>query len=636
MKEEIVKTQTHIRLFLINLFILAGFHPAFAQSFCDAAGDLAADNASLPWKLRTETKTGTWATAMKPVIQEMRRLFPEPPKGLQVTYGIFDAMGIQTSPKNARQYYEGFFMIKDIVCYTHQGKNVIGPEGETGNWIYFRVNDFKGFAVNGNSGDLVLAGTELRLNMSGDIRIEENKNGMRSIYFFNENDEQQFSGWYFSERKALPYRRVTREEFARSYREYWLKKIDGEINRLEGVLATSQRTFTRVSAERGIMTDAEKQRFFQSLREGDQKTQQAIDQYKARRSDAIRFTDVVAKSPDSGSEAFVANFNEILNQPSEIRFGSGKGKGKFVYVANPAFYDPRLPKWKPQVITVELRRQDTSPAKTAFTNKFEDEFDFNVIRKMVGMSPLPKPPTITGMGDTPVRETGRPVTKNSSNAENGAGFFEDFADSAIGQAPAKWTLSNNTGIVKKNPGQSGNWLAMSKEGLFFPDYAVLALPNSFTVEFDVTWTKNISYYSPSFYFHLGAAPYDNTLKRYDRALVNLNAYTSSRMERVALWIDPHWNNEHGRYGLQVFDARGGYKLDKADKTKIYFKDKNLVKVKLVRQGSLLSIFFNGTKMSEDAVLSENIRWNFFGFGVDNAPNADPSDEFYVSNIRLSK
>ena len=41
-------------------------------------------------------------------------------------------------------------------------------------------------------------------------------------------------------------------------------------------------------------------------------------------------------------------------------------------------------------------------------------------------------------------------------------------------------------------------------------------------------------------------------------------------------------------------------------------------------------------MTEDAVLSENIRWNFFGFGVDNAPNADPSDEFYVSNIRLTK
>ena len=107
------------------------------------------------------------------------------------------------------------------------------------------------------------------------------------------------------------------------------------------------------------------------------------------------------------------------------------------------------------------------------------------------------------------------------------------------------------------------------------------------------------------------------------------------MERVALWIHPHWNNEFGRYGLQVFDARGGYKLDKTDKTKIYYKDKNSVKVKLVRQGSQLAIYFNGTKMTEDAVLSENTRWNFLG-SANSAPNAEPGDEFYVSNIRLSK
>ena len=41
-------------------------------------------------------------------------------------------------------------------------------------------------------------------------------------------------------------------------------------------------------------------------------------------------------------------------------------------------------------------------------------------------------------------------------------------------------------------------------------------------------------------------------------------------------------------------------------------------------------------MTEDAVMSENTRWNFFGFGLSNAPNAEQGDEFYVSNIRLTK
>lgn len=630
------KKYIFVLLFLTAIAFFPNFNPIFAQSYCDAAGDSEAANALMPWKFRPETKSGNWATAMKPVIQEMQRLFPQPPKGLEVTYGIFDAMGIKTASPNDIQYYEGFFMIKDIVCLFYKGKNEIGPESVTGNWVYFRVNDFKDFAVNGNSGDLVLTGTELRLNLSGDIRIEENKNGMKNIYFFNENNEQKFSGWYFSERKALPYRRISKFEFAQSYREYWLKKTDEEIKRLEGVLATSQKTFTRVSAEKGIMTEAEKQIFFQSLRESDQKTQQSIDQNKTKRNDTIRFTDSILKAPDSQSEAFITNFNEIFNQPSEVRFGSGKGKGKFVYVANQNFYDSKLPKWQPQVVVVEIRQEGDSPAKMGFAKKFEDEFDFNVIRKMVGMSPLPKSPTISAMGDTPIKNTNKPIAETIANETNGETFSENFADANIGQAPAKWTVSNNTGIIKDKIGQAGNWLAMSKEGLFFPDYAVLALPKNFTLEFDVSWTKNVSYYSPSFYFHLGAAPYDNTLKRYDRALVNINSYTSAKMERVALWIDPHWNNEHGRYGLQVFDARGGYKLDKADKTQIFYKNKNLVKVKLVRQGSTLTVYFNGTKMSEDTVLSENIRWNFFGFGLSNAPNAEPGDEFYVSNIRLTK
>ncbi len=631
-----MKNRVCFTLICLLCLITVSFNSSFGQSYCDATGDAAADNALLPWKLRVETKSGNWATAMKPVFQEMQRVFPQPPKGLELTYGIFDAMNLSSALPKDIQYYEGFFMIKDIVCLKSKGKNEIGPEGETGNWMYFRVNDFKGFAVSGNDGDLMLAETRLRLNLSGDIRIEENKNGMKSIYFFNENNEQTFAGWYFSEIKALPYRRITKFEFAQSYRQYWQNKIGEEIKRLEGVLETSKKTFARVSSEKGTMTEPEKQKFFQSLREGDQQTQRYIDQYKTRLENSVRFTDTILKAPDTQSEAFITNFNEILNQPTEIRFGNGKGKGKYAYVANENFYDSKLPKWQPQVVIVQLRKEGDSPAKIAFSKKVEDEFDFNVIRKMVGMKLMPKSPTISTMGDTPDGTTSGKIENNNANEASGEMFSENFSNATIGQSPPKWTVSNNTAIVKNNIGAEGNWLAMSKEGLFFPDYSVLLLPKDFTLEFDVSWTKGISYYSPSFYFHLGAAPYDNTLKRYDRALVNLNSYTSSRMERVALWIDPHWNNENSRFGLQVFDNRGGYVLDKTDKTQMFYRNKNRVKVKLVRKSSMLTVYFNGTKMMEEAVMGENIRWNFFGFGLSNAPNAEPGDEFYVSNIRLSK
>ncbi|NJM52490.1 MAG: hypothetical protein HC846_03290 [Blastocatellia bacterium] len=287
-----------LTIIFATFFVLISFNSTFGQSFCDAAGDATADNTSLAWKLRPETKSGNWATSMKPVIQEMQRLFPQSPKGLEITYGIFDAMDIKVAKPNDIQYYESFFMIKDIVCYKHQGKNQIEPEGETGNWIYFRANSFNLILNNYVSKtNFTLPSTDLTLYAASDIRIEENKNGMKSVYIFNENNEQKFAAWYFSDNKILPYRRISRLEFAQSYREYWLKKTEEEIKRLEGVLATSQKTFARVSAEKGVMTEAEKQKFFQSLREGDQKTQQYIDRYKTQRENAISLTDKICNLP---------------------------------------------------------------------------------------------------------------------------------------------------------------------------------------------------------------------------------------------------------------------------------------------------------------------------------------------------
>ena len=175
-----MKNKSRLLPIFAAFFVLANFSFAYGQSFCDAAGDATADNSSMPWKLLSETKSGNWATSMKPVIQEMQRLFPQPPKGLEVTYSIYDAMDIRAAP-NDRQYYESFFMIKDIVCLKYQGKNFIEPEGETGNWIYFRANSFNLILNNYVSKtNFILPSTDLSLFAASEIRIEENKNGMKN------------------------------------------------------------------------------------------------------------------------------------------------------------------------------------------------------------------------------------------------------------------------------------------------------------------------------------------------------------------------------------------------------------------------------------------------------------------------
>ncbi len=617
-----------LRIISVVGLLISFVNVAYSQLNCAEAAAT-----RLPWRQRAEAQTGNWAGALRPVHAEMQRLFPQPPAGLEITYGIFDAMGIKTAPLNSIQYFEGFYMIKDIVCERRNGdQRSIVPEGETGCWIYFRVNDFNNFLANNASGTkMTIPGTELRLYTAADLRIVESKNGISGVYFFNDRDEQTLAGWYFSASKTLPYRRLSKAELAAAYRAYWTVKFDEEIKRLENVLVTSQKTAARVAAEKGTMSEKEKEEFFRSLRDGDRSTQQSIDRFKVQRADVIARTDAMSKAPDAGSDARISNLNDLVYEPSGL--DAKGGKGRFVYVENRAIFDPRLPKWQPQFITAELRRQDTSPAKTSFVKRFEDEFDWNVVRKIVGLAPRPSPSTISGIGSTPGEyTTGR--IENKPAERTGILFEEDFSAARTGEAPPKWTLSS-PGIVRSDIGAPGKWLTIKEPGLYFPDYSVLVQPNDFTLEFEVMWSKSISYYSPNFVFHLGAAAYDNTLKRYDRAQVNPNAYTSAQMPRVAIWIDPYWN-DFGRYGLQVFDARGGYVRDRTEKTPIFFREKNSIRVKLVRKGQMLSVYFNDVKMFDDAVLGEETRWNFFGFGLTDAPNALPGDEFYVGNIRLSR
>ena len=60
---------------------------------------------------------------------------------------------------------------------------------------------------------------------------------------------------------------------------------------------------------------------------------------------------------------------------------------------------------------------------------------------------------------------------------------EDFMQDAIGDFPAKWNTSGS-GEVVTLAGQPGRWLKLTKSGFFLPEF-VTALPDDFTLEFDV-------------------------------------------------------------------------------------------------------------------------------------------------------
>src|SRR5437867_7512833 len=61
--------------------------------------------------------------------------------------------------------------------------------------------------------------------------------------------------------------------------------------------------------------------------------------------------------------------------------------------------------------------------------------------------------------------------------------FEDFAQDAVGDFPAKWN-TNASGEVVTLDGKPGHWLRINKQGVFMPEF-IDSLADDFTFEFDL-------------------------------------------------------------------------------------------------------------------------------------------------------
>jgi len=68
--------------------------------------------------------------------------------------------------------------------------------------------------------------------------------------------------------------------------------------------------------------------------------------------------------------------------------------------------------------------------------------------------------------------------------------FEDFQQDAVGDFPARWN-TNAGGEVVRIDGQSLPWLKLPPRGVVFPEF-VNALPENFTLEFDMLTSDNLS------------------------------------------------------------------------------------------------------------------------------------------------
>lgn len=69
--------------------------------------------------------------------------------------------------------------------------------------------------------------------------------------------------------------------------------------------------------------------------------------------------------------------------------------------------------------------------------------------------------------------------------------YEDFSQDAIGDFPGKWN-TNASGEIVTLSNLPGNWLMLSKKGIFLPEF-ITSLPENFTLEFDLAYSGDVPF-----------------------------------------------------------------------------------------------------------------------------------------------
>lgn len=203
---------------------------------------------------------------------------------------------------------------------------------------------------------------------------------------------------------------------------------------------------------------------------------------------------------------------------------------------------------------------------------------------------------------------------------------EDFSQDAVGDFPAKWN-TNSTGEVVTVDGRSGRWLSLTKDGVFIPDF-ITALPENFTLEFDLLCNPSFDYYSTAFHFYLADLKNKKDFHTY-------KMYGPARREAVEVWVHPkNAGGTIGHTGVKVWE-KGSEAMDNHTNTmQFHGKTSNFVKVSVWRQKQRIRVYLNEEKVWDmPRAFSTDAKYNSLLFMTGSFNNT--ADRYLVSNVRLA-
>jgi hypothetical protein len=557
----------------------------------------------------------------EPVRKEMLRIMPTAIDGLHST--SFSAFGDQNTFWYTKSpvAYENSLMLKKFECL--KGYNILQPEGETGCWIYFSVNQIEGqaFPLPEQVTEIKYHEYESKIRVTN-IEVQTDAAGNKIIYSQYRPDEIIKHCYFFSSKKGLPWRKMTNKELFTAYKTHHEKRVKQEVIRFEKLVLDDERKYNGLSA-----AEKQNQNYWPEII---RKNKETLEKHKTELQKIISWYNEAVQLPNNTAIAYVTSVNESHFYPERLVATAGNGYN--AWVDNLDFFDKTKPKDEPQCMALYVRRQDEDLPKKNFMDLFFSQFNMDVLAKKVG-EPAKKPSGINAMNAS-LADT---KTATNQKQEDKGPVSLSFANSADGQFPSGWLGMKNAMVQSKD---GNKWLTMTKDGYWYPRQYNKEIKDNFNLSFDLQWNEDIAYNSGLFTITLGEIAYDNVGERY-RLDDNQEMYWSlydgyaGNFSRVILWFDPYWNGG-GTLTVYAYDKRESLKFSKRITLPDFFKDKNKHNIQIQRKGNGLTVVDNSKTIADlSGVFSSDKKYNLYTFSRYKGVNSDnKNDVFYLGNIEV--
>ncbi len=556
----------------------------------------------------------------EPLRKEMQRIMPVAIDGLYATNSIAYPKGkafwyMPASPAA----YENYLMLKKYECL--KGYNELKPEAATGCWVYFSVNQMDGVKF-----PLPEQGTGVTFNESRirvtNIEVQTDAIGNRIIYSSYRPDETLRHCYFFSGRKGLLWRKMTNKELFPSYKMHHEKRVKQEIARFEKLVTDDEKKYAGLSA-----AEKQQQNYWPDII---RKNKETLQGYKNDLQKITAWFTTAMQQSNLNDTAYVTSINESHFYPE--RLTAAPGEGYNAWVDNLDFFDKSLPKDQPQCIAFFVRTQDEDLPKKNFMELFHSQFNLDILAKMVGETPK-KPTGINNINGSVV--TTKQLT--TIKQENKGPVNISFGETGDGLFPAGWLGMKNIGVQSLG---NTKWLAMTKDGYWYPHQYNKEIKDKFSLSFDLQWNADIAYNSGSFTVTLADIAYDNIGERYrldDNQAMYWSLYESyvGNFNRVICWFDPYWNGG-GTLTIYSYDNRESLKFNKRIILPDFYKDKNNHQVQIQRKADGIVVIINGKSVADlPGIFLPAAKYNLFTFSRYKGKNSDnQNDVFYLKDIRI--